>query len=886
VLQSKLGKVTDDVLHLGVVVAALFAANVGKRRDGVEEVVDNGDDDGNTDGVAPDDDNGDDVGVAVEGLGELRHGVVEGNLVGVAGQPTEDTEEGGKGVDGTDGDDELPRGEGLTTTGDEDKPVLSKGDLEEEDLLDVTPVLDNTTVGHVHGGADDPGGDGEQHTEDGGDDPDLGKLPLNGTLLGVSVVVCNGDSGQIGEEGDEDDELRADGLVDDDHGGDEVDLQVQAQRDTVLDVSLHALENLASLLDGKDDGGETGGEEDDIGGSLGSLGGTLDGNTTVRLLERGSVVDTVTSHGGQVTTLLEHLDDLVLVLGEDLSETIGALNKIVDSGTGKATVDELVRVVNLGTKSKHLASLLSDGNGVTSKHLDGNTKLLGLDDSLGSVLTGRVEHRKHTKENPRVVVLLVSDTERAETTTSELSSLVTEEVGSLLGAVGEVEDSLGGTLGAGEAVATESADSGDALGDGVEGSEFLGLPVVLEDVTGLGITLEGQDGDLVDGVEVLDVVRRGEGGAGHHPVDILTLSDVGLADRKLVGSEGTSLVRAQDVDTGEGLNSSELLNNSLLLGEVGGADSEGGGGDDGKTDGDTDDEQNQSVVQERVGGSLGGSDLQVTEETTDPGEEDPEHDEDEKRGTDVVHDGLEVTLVLSTLDKGGSATDERVLGRDLADGVGLAALATGGVVDDVAHELVDGERLTSDGRLVGGDDGVTLVGNTLTLILVLLRAGGVLLRVESVLLAEFLVLDEVFGGVVVADKTGISGDGLALLDDDNVTGDELAGLDVQLLTVTDDSRLHGDVTLEGSDDIGGLLFLVPTDNSVKKKNTDNHTEIDPGTETGGEEDSEFHNCACMVSAVSWRLHRTRQAGRGAAGGHSFATPSKLAKAITNVATQR
>jgi len=33
----------------------------------------------------------------------------------------------------------------------------------------------------------------------------------------VSYVVCNGDSSQIGEEGDEDDEVSADGLVDDDH---------------------------------------------------------------------------------------------------------------------------------------------------------------------------------------------------------------------------------------------------------------------------------------------------------------------------------------------------------------------------------------------------------------------------------------------------------------------------------------------------------------------------------------------------------------------------------------------------------------------------------------------------------------------------------------------
>jgi len=41
---------------------------------------------------------------------------------------------------------------------------------------------------------------------------------------------------------------------------------VQAEGDTVLDVGLHALENLAGQLDGRDDGAETGGEEDDVGG--------------------------------------------------------------------------------------------------------------------------------------------------------------------------------------------------------------------------------------------------------------------------------------------------------------------------------------------------------------------------------------------------------------------------------------------------------------------------------------------------------------------------------------------------------------------------------------------------------------------------------------------
>jgi len=45
-------------------------------------------------------------------------------------------------------------------------------------------------------------------------------------------------------------------------------------------------------LDGQDDGGETGGEEDNVGSGLGSFGGTFDSDTTVGLLERGSVVDT------------------------------------------------------------------------------------------------------------------------------------------------------------------------------------------------------------------------------------------------------------------------------------------------------------------------------------------------------------------------------------------------------------------------------------------------------------------------------------------------------------------------------------------------------------------------------------------------------------------
>ena len=75
----------------------------------------------------------------------------------------------------------------------------------------------------------------------------------------------------------------------------------------------------------------------------------------------------------------------------------------------------------------------------------------------------------------------------------------------------------------------------------------------------------------------------------------------------------------------------------------------------------------------------------------------------------------------------------------------------------------------------------------------------------------------------------------------NITRDKLTSSDFLLGTVANNNSLHGNVTLERSDDIGGLLFLIPTNDSVEHENTDNDTEIDPVTQTSGEQDSQLHN---------------------------------------------
>ena len=170
-LDGKLGEVTDDVLHLAVVDIAVDTTEVIEPCDLVEEVVDDGDDNGNTNGVAPDDNDGDDVSPAIAAL---LPETVGARLLNVARQPSEDTEESSEDIDTEDGSNELEGWKGLSTTGDEDEPVLGECDFKEEHLLDGTKVLNDTTAWDEHGTTHDPGSESKEYTEDDGDEPDFG----------------------------------------------------------------------------------------------------------------------------------------------------------------------------------------------------------------------------------------------------------------------------------------------------------------------------------------------------------------------------------------------------------------------------------------------------------------------------------------------------------------------------------------------------------------------------------------------------------------------------------------------------------------------------------------------------------------------------------------
>lgn len=158
VLKRQLAESSNHVLNGRVLASAVLATEVVEPGNLVEEVVDHGDDNRDTDRVSPDNDNGDNVDPAVSaevvGAGWV-------GLVKTARQPTEQAEDGSHDIDTEDSSHELERRPCLASTGDEDEPVLSEGNLEEEDLLDGTEVLDDTTVGEEESATDDPGTKGK-----------------------------------------------------------------------------------------------------------------------------------------------------------------------------------------------------------------------------------------------------------------------------------------------------------------------------------------------------------------------------------------------------------------------------------------------------------------------------------------------------------------------------------------------------------------------------------------------------------------------------------------------------------------------------------------------------------------------------------------------------
>lgn len=255
-----------------------------------------------------------------------------------------------------------------------------------------------------------------------------------------------------------------------------------------------------------------------------------------------------------MATLLQHFDNLVFVFRENFGETIGPFHEIVLGCSGNATSDKAVRVVDFGSESQKLASFLCDGDGVTSQHFDAETKVLSFNDGVCGIFARRIEHRQHANDLPWFVATLGGDTKGTEATTCEVGCSVTVMFGGCFVALGNCQDSLGCTFGELPTLAFESTDGGDALGDRIERDVLFGFPALLQDLASLGVALQGEDCNFVDWVQRFQIVRRCKCSTSHHPVDIFAFGNIGLADRQLIGCEGTGLIGAENINTLEQVN--------------------------------------------------------------------------------------------------------------------------------------------------------------------------------------------------------------------------------------------------------------------------------------------------------------------------------------------
>ena len=125
------------------------------------------------------------------------------------------------------------------------------------------------------------------------------------------------------------------------------------------------------------------------------------GDAAVGLFQRGGVVDPVAGHPDDVAALLQHVDDVVFVLGEDLGETVGGLDRLAHRRRfALLDIPEAGGVEDVGAQPDLGGGFLGDGQRITGHHLDGDAHRPAVAMVAAGVVARWVEQRQHTDELP------------------------------------------------------------------------------------------------------------------------------------------------------------------------------------------------------------------------------------------------------------------------------------------------------------------------------------------------------------------------------------------------------------------------------------------------------------------------------------------------------
>merc|ERR1719334_1661412 len=180
--------------------------------------------------------------------------------------------------------------------------------------------------------------------------------------------------------------------------------------DQVADELLHVGIDSTALLNGSDNGGEVVVSKNHLRGRLGDSGSTTHGNTDLSLLQGRGVVDTVSSHGGDLVHSLQVLDNLGLVERLHPGEHARVLAAHLLLGGGEIVKLSAREGVALGPLLLgEDADPPADGGGgvlvVSGDHDDTDASLLAELDGGSNLHPWRVKHADDTDEGKVDLVL-------------------------------------------------------------------------------------------------------------------------------------------------------------------------------------------------------------------------------------------------------------------------------------------------------------------------------------------------------------------------------------------------------------------------------------------------------------------------------------------------
>ena len=157
----------------------------------------------------------------------------------------------------------------------------------------------------------------------------------------------------------------------------------------------------AALLDGVDDDRQAGRHQHDGGRRACRVRRAGNGDAAVGLLQRRGVVHAVAGHADDVAALLQIIDDVELVFGEDLGEAVGVLD-----GLGYRRrllllfVTQAAGIKDVGAHPKFLGGFLGDGQSIAGHHFDLHAQVFGGRDGRLGVVARGIEQRQHAEELP------------------------------------------------------------------------------------------------------------------------------------------------------------------------------------------------------------------------------------------------------------------------------------------------------------------------------------------------------------------------------------------------------------------------------------------------------------------------------------------------------